>query len=100
PTIHELHTARPCYVCKQPYTSLHFFYDRLCPACAARSYARRTDVLDLRGRVALVTGGRIKIGHQVALRLLRWGARVLVTSRFPRDTARRFAAQPDFTNFH
>ena len=99
PTIHELHAARPCYVCKQPYTRLHFFYDRLCPSCAARSYARRADVLDLRGRVALVTGGRIKIGHQVALRLLRWGARVLVTSRFPRDTARRFAAQPDFAEF-
>ncbi|MCY1060871.1 SDR family NAD(P)-dependent oxidoreductase [Nannocystis sp. SCPEA4] len=99
PTIHELHTARPCYVCKQLYTGLHFFYDRLCPVCAARSYARRSDVLDLRGRVALVTGGRIKIGHHVALRLLRWGARVLVTSRFPRDTARRFAAQPDFAEF-
>ncbi|MDC0717869.1 SDR family oxidoreductase [Nannocystis bainbridge] len=99
PTVHELHAPRPCYVCKQPYTRLHFFYDRLCPACAARSYARRGDAVDLRGRIALVTGGRIKIGHQVALRLLRWGARVLVTSRFARDTARRFADQPDFEAF-
>ncbi|PCC71839.1 short chain dehydrogenase [Nannocystis exedens] len=99
PTIHELHTARPCYVCKQPYTRLHFFYDRLCPACAERSYARRGDQVDLRGRVALVTGGRIKIGHQVALRLLRWGARVIVTTRFARDAARRFAAEPDFADF-
>lgn len=95
-TIAELHTARPCYVCRRPYTRLHFYYDRLCPECAARSYARRCEVVDLRGRFAVVTGGRVKIGHHVALRLLAWGARVLVTTRFPADAARRFAAHPDF----
>jgi NAD(P)-dependent dehydrogenase (short-subunit alcohol dehydrogenase family) len=98
-TIHELHTPRPCYVCKAIYSRLHFFYDRLCPACAADSYVRRIEKIDLSGCQAVVTGGRIKIGHEVALRLLRWGARVLVTSRFPRDTIRRFAAQPDFAEF-
>lgn len=98
-TIHELHTPRPCYICKQPYKELHFFYDRLCPACAAESYVRRGEAVDLRGCQAIVTGGRIKIGFEVALRLLRWGARVLVTSRFPRDTIRRFAAQPDFSGY-
>ncbi len=98
-TIHELHTPRPCYVCKEIYSKLHFFYDRLCPGCAADSYVRRIERIDLNGCQAIVTGGRIKIGHEVALRLLRWGARVLVTSRFPRDTIRRFAAQPDFAEF-
>ena len=98
-TIHELHTPRPCYVCKTPYTRLHFFYDRLCPDCAAYNYARRGERVDLRGRLALVTGGRVKIGHHTALRLLDWGARVIVTSRFARDTARRFAAHPDFASF-
>ena len=98
-SIHRLHPPRPCYVCKAPYDLLHFFYDRLCPTCAAESYTRRADQVDLRGRVALVTGGRIKIGHHVALRLLAWGAHVIVTSRFARDTARRFAAHPDFADF-
>lgn len=98
-TIHVLNTPRPCYVCKDIYTKLHFFYDRLCPVCAADSYTRRNEAIDLRGCQAIVTGGRIKIGHEVALRLLRWGARVLVTSRFPRDTIRRFATQPDFDDF-
>ena len=99
PAAHELHTPRPCYVCKQPYTRLHFFYDRLCPTCAAESFTRRGESVDLRGRYALVTGGRIKIGHQVALRLLAWGAHVIVTSRFAHDTARRFAAHPEFAEF-
>jgi len=98
PTIATL-DPRPCYVCKRPYTRLHFFYDRLCPECAAESHARRGDTIDLRGKVALVTGGRVKIGHQVALRLLGWGAQVIVTSRFARDAARRFAAHPDFAGF-
>jgi NAD(P)-dependent dehydrogenase (short-subunit alcohol dehydrogenase family) len=99
PGIRTLDPPRPCYVCKQLYDRLHFFYDRLCPTCAAESYARRCDSIDLRGKVALVTGGRIKIGHQIALRLLGWGASVIVTSRFARDTVRRFAAHPDFAGF-
>jgi NAD(P)-dependent dehydrogenase (short-subunit alcohol dehydrogenase family) len=98
-TIATLHAERPCYVCKRGYRRVHFFYARLCPDCAADSYARRCEVVDLRGRTAVVTGGRIKIGHQVALRLLAWGARVVVTSRFPGDTARRFAADPRFAGF-
>jgi len=99
PSIHTLDPPRPCYVCKRPYDRLHFFYDRLCPTCASESFVRRKDTIDLRGKVALVTGGRIKIGHQIALRLLGWGAQVIVTSRFARDTVRRFAAHPDFAGF-
>jgi NAD(P)-dependent dehydrogenase (short-subunit alcohol dehydrogenase family) len=50
----------------------------------------------MNGKVAIVTGGRVKIGYHVALKLLRCGATTLVTSRFPADAARRFAAEPDF----
>jgi NAD(P)-dependent dehydrogenase (short-subunit alcohol dehydrogenase family) len=42
-----------------------------------------------------VTGGRVKIGHQTVLRLLRDGAKVIVTTRFPYAAARRFHAEPD-----
>lgn len=85
----------PCYTCKRPFDRLHHFYDSLCPACAALNFARRNRTADLRGRVALVTGGRVKAGYQTALKLLRAGADVTATTRFPNDAARRFAAEPD-----
>lgn len=88
-----------CYVCKRKYTTIHFFYDQLCPDCAAFNYAKRGELADLRGRVALLTGGRVKIGYQAGLKLLRAGAELIVTTRFPRDSAARYAAEPDFTDW-
>ena len=94
-----LHRRRRCYVCKARYRQVHGFYHSLCPPCAARNYRARTDRVDLRGRRALITGGRIKIGFELALKLLRDGARVVVTTRFPRDAARRYAACEDFARW-
>lgn len=85
-----------CYICKRNYTKIHFFYHLLCPDCAEHNYQKRSQRTNLTGRVALVTGGRIKIGYQVVLRLLRDGARVLVTTRFPYDCAHRFSLEVDF----
>jgi NAD(P)-dependent dehydrogenase (short-subunit alcohol dehydrogenase family) len=85
-----------CYVCKQHFSVIHHFYDQLCPECAAFNFRKRTELADLRGRVALVTGGRVKIGYQAALKLLRAGAHVIVTTRFPRDSAQRYARETDF----
>ncbi len=87
---------RKCYVCKTPYTELHAFYDQLCPRCGELNYRKRHQTADLRGRVALLTGGRVKIGYHAAIKLLRAGARVIVTTRFPNDAAARFAREPDF----
>ena len=88
-----------CYVCKQDFTELHHFYDQLCPSCAAFNFAKRTELADLRGRVALLTGGRVKIGYQAGLKLLRCGAELIVTTRFPRDSAARYAQEPDFSEW-
>jgi NAD(P)-dependent dehydrogenase (short-subunit alcohol dehydrogenase family) len=87
--------ARACYVCKQRYVELDAFYHQLCPPCATRNHARRDARTDLRGRRALLTGGRAKIGMYIALRLLRDGAQTTITTRFPHDAARRFAAMGD-----
>jgi NAD(P)-dependent dehydrogenase (short-subunit alcohol dehydrogenase family) len=88
-----------CYVCKQIYKQVHHFYDQLCPACAEFNFFKRTELADLRGRVALLTGGRVKIGYQAGLKLLRCGAELIVTTRFPRDSAQRYAAEPDFAQW-
>jgi NAD(P)-dependent dehydrogenase (short-subunit alcohol dehydrogenase family) len=94
-----LRRSRPCYVCRERYSELHFFYHLLCPKCAALNWEKRQQRADLRGRHALLTGGRIKIGFETALRLLRDGAQLIVTTRFARDAVRRFGAQEDFAEW-
>ena len=91
--------SRNCYVCKDEFTTVHHFYDRLCASCAAENFAKRTELADLSGRVAILTGGRVKIGYQAGIKLLRSGARLIVTTRFPRDSALRYAREPDFAEW-
>ena len=88
-----------CYVCKQKYTRVHHFYDQLCPSCAEFNFHKRSETADLTGRVALLTGGRVKIGYQAGLKLLRAGCALIVTTRFPRDSAQRYAQEPDFADW-
>lgn len=85
-----------CYVCKRPYREVHSFYDQLCGACGDFNYAKRNPVADLDGRIAYISGARVKIGYQAAILLLRSGARVIVSTRFPRDAAQRYAREADF----
>ncbi|NTV40604.1 MAG: SDR family NAD(P)-dependent oxidoreductase, partial [Demequinaceae bacterium] len=86
---------RACYICKQKYSVVDAFYHQLCPECAATSHAKRGARTDLTGKRALLTGGRAKIGMHIALRLLRDGAHTTITTRFPKDAVRRFAAMDD-----
>ena len=113
-----------CYVCKQPYRILHWFYARLCPRCAAfnvhkrrgegfgerwetfppsvrgaladRLLTRPRKVPDLTGKVVVVTGCRVKVGLAICAMLLRRGAVVVGTTRFPHDCLRRLQQDPDF----
>ena len=87
--------SRACYTCKNRYTVVDAFYHQLCPECAGYNRGKRDARTDLRGRSALLTGGRAKIGMYIALRLLRDGAHTTITTRFPNDAVRRFAAMPD-----
>ncbi|GGW22986.1 SDR family NAD(P)-dependent oxidoreductase [Arenibacter certesii] len=92
----ELESPRNCYVCKAVYTKLHHFYDSMCPECAEFNYAKRFQTADLTGQVAIVTGSRLKIGYHITLMLLRAGATVVATTRFPVDSALRFSREDDF----
>jgi NAD(P)-dependent dehydrogenase (short-subunit alcohol dehydrogenase family) len=99
PEFREAAEPQNCYVCKQDYTTIHHFYDQLCPACARLNFQKRTETADLSGRVALLTGGRVKIGYQAGIKLLRAGAKLVVCTRFPRDAALRYAREPDFKDW-
>lgn len=93
--IDRLNVPRSCYICKRDFDRVHFFYDALCPDCAQFNWVRRRQTADLSGRYALLTGGRVKIGYQAALKLLRAGCHLIVTTRFPRDAASRFSTEQD-----
>jgi NAD(P)-dependent dehydrogenase (short-subunit alcohol dehydrogenase family) len=90
---------RNCYVCKVAFTELHHFYDSLCLRCGDVNHEKRQQTADLRGRVAVVTGARVKIGYQASILLLRAGCRVIATTRFPHDAARRYAREADFADW-
>ena len=92
----RLNKSRACYVCKEQYNELHFHYDSMCPRCADVNWIKRTATADLSGRVAIVTGSRVKIGYEIVLFLLRAGCRVIATTRFACDAARRFEKAVDF----
>jgi NAD(P)-dependent dehydrogenase (short-subunit alcohol dehydrogenase family) len=95
----RLNQERDCYVCKQPFSKVHRYYDSMCEPCGDFNYAKREQSADLGGHFALVTGARVKIGYQASLKLLRAGAHVVVTTRFPIDAADRYSQEPDFASF-
>ncbi len=94
-----LHKSRNCYVCKAEFQKLHHFYDSMCTACGDFNYKKRFQSASLDGQIAIITGARLKIGYQSALMMLRAGARVIVTTRFPVDAAARFAREQDFAEW-
>lgn len=95
----ELETPRNCYVCKTPFIKIHHFYDSMCTHCGDFNYAKRFQTADLTGQIAVMTGTRLKIGYHITLMLLRAGATVVATTRFPVDSALRFAKEADFTQW-
>jgi NAD(P)-dependent dehydrogenase (short-subunit alcohol dehydrogenase family) len=92
----EYKTPRNCYVCKTEYTKIHHFYDSMCTECGDLNYAKRFQTANVKGKVAVITGSRLKIGYHITLMLLRGGATVVATTRFPIDSALRFSKEADF----
>ncbi|KAL2842542.1 hypothetical protein BJY01DRAFT_200525 [Aspergillus pseudoustus] len=91
-----------CYMCRQQYenSGTHDLYPALCIPCGAfnisSSKLSLPGNLVLNGKIALVTGGRINLGYHTALRLLRCGAHVIISSRYPADAVSRYAREADF----
>lgn len=92
----RLHAPRNCYICKEEFLELHFYYDTLCKKCGDLNYKKRFQTASLQGQVALITGSRVKIGYQATLIMLRAGATVIATTRFPVDAALRYSREEGF----
>lgn len=90
-----------CYICRleYDYRKPHFFYSNLCPTCAAYNYQFRSMEIDLTGRIAVVTGGRVKIGFEIVKKLLSYNAKVIMTTRFPVDCLNRLKMESNYNKW-
>ena len=73
-----------CNVCRGWYYERHAFYHQLCHRCAEHNLEKRHQTADLTGYVAVVTGGRVRIGYRRAL--LATGGRMKRRLRSPRTS--------------
>ena len=71
----------------------------ICDNCKAINNRMRKESCDLSGRFAVVTGGRIKIGYAVCLRLLRMGASVIAVTRYPKIAMQNYMQEADYPSF-
>lgn len=82
------HLLRKCYICRFVLLGSHPLYSELCIPCGDFNLSEAglslPEKLSLRSKSAVVTGGRVNLGFHTALRLLRCGANVIVSSRYPR----------------
>jgi NAD(P)-dependent dehydrogenase (short-subunit alcohol dehydrogenase family) len=91
PSEKQKRLGKRCYVCNN--RSHH--PGPFCEPCHQMNDTHRHAKTDMTGKVCVVTGCRLKIGYQAALSLLRMGATVIGTTRFPADALRRFQAETD-----
>lgn len=86
---------RVCLICRRRNMECY----GICPECAELNRRMRETFRDLSGRFACVTGGRIKIGYAVCLRLLRQGASVIAVTRYPKSALESYMNEPDYESF-
>ncbi len=95
----KLQIPKNCYCCNRSYQYAHSFYSRLCPLCAGENYEKRFETADLTGRNIILTGGRVKVGFATALKLLRSGANLVLTTRFPALAMELMQQEADYENW-
>lgn len=86
---------RVCLICRRRNMERY----GICPECAELNRQMRETLRDMSGRFACVTGGRIKIGYAVCLRLLRQGASVIAVTRYPKTALENYMNEPDYDSF-
>jgi NAD(P)-dependent dehydrogenase (short-subunit alcohol dehydrogenase family) len=91
---------RLCYICRLVLSTPHPSQPSMCIPCGefniSSSQLSTPPNLSLPPTfTALVTGARINLGFHTVLRLLRCGARVIATTRYPRDAVGRYLEETD-----
>jgi nucleoside-diphosphate-sugar epimerase len=71
----------------------------MCTDCGDFNYAKRFQTANVKGQVAVITGSRLKIGYHISLMLLRGGANVIATTRFPVDFCVALGQESDFMDW-
>lgn len=84
-----------CLMCRQRNMENY----GICPECSVFNEKMRSLTCDLTGKTAVVTGGRIKIGYAVCLKLLRMGASVIAVTRYPKNALENYMKEQDFEYF-
>jgi NAD(P)-dependent dehydrogenase (short-subunit alcohol dehydrogenase family) len=93
------HERFRCYGCGKLSKKNSPVYVFSCRRCGNKFQKYRHHSMDLSGKVALVIGGRTKLGHQVVVKLLQAGAIVFVTTRFPQKAVSLFENYSEWTTW-
>ena len=91
---------RLCYICRLEITRPFPSHPSMCLPCGAFNHASSQISMPPRltlpdSFTVLVTGARINLGYHTVLRLLRCGARVIATTRYPLDAISRYTKELD-----
>jgi len=74
---------RECYGCSKVVSTFHNNYVFSCIACGDKFEKYRHLITSQKNKIALVTGARTKLGHQIVVKLLKAKCIVIGTTRNP-----------------
>lgn len=78
-----------CNICGSALAGGHHFYHQLCVGCGDLNFAKRNALAPMSGKVAVVTGGRVRIGAQCGAAPWRAGPSPLSPVAFRRRLPHR-----------
>lgn len=100
----KIRKYKTCYICRfreqlnENDNSL-IFEEYKCEKCNDINLIKRNIRANLTGKIAIVTGGRVKIGYETVIRLLECNCCVIATSRFLADMLKRYKSHPNYNSF-
>lgn len=89
-----------CYECKKYFNGYSLpDYTLHCLECGIKNYKWKVQKANLYGMTFFITGIRVKIGLATTLRLLRAGASVIGTTRYPNLALHNYSKEHDYTDW-